>query len=148
MKPTITVARAIGAEFIRRKLRPLIIMGAVVAISLLCLGGWLAAHNAWWWLIEAVFICGSLLFAAAVTVMYLILGKVEPLATRTQKQNVRSFVDKLEQLADSLQTPAFFILYYVIRDTIRPRQNGFIETVAHDSKTLAPEFSRLLKDFS
>jgi MFS family permease len=148
MKPVITVIRAIGAEFARRALRPLMIIGAIVAIVLLAIGGWLTTQNAWWWLLEAVFICGALLFVFLIVAVKLILNRIEPLLTKTQRHAVGAFVDKLERVAEHIQTPQIVILYYVIRDTIRPRPGNFIETVSRDSKTLAPDFAKLREDLA
>ena len=48
MKPTITLVRAIGTEFVRRSVRPLIILGSIAAVVLLGVGGYLTTLNAWW----------------------------------------------------------------------------------------------------
>ena len=147
MQPTITVIRAIGAEFARRIVQPLILIGAVVAILLLILGGWLTTQSPWWWLLEAVFIVGTLIFAALAVVVMVIVRTVAPTLTKTQKQSVRSFVDKLARVAEHLQTPQLLLIFNVVRDTVRPQQHGFIETVSMDSKTLAPEFIKLRREF-
>jgi hypothetical protein len=147
MKPTISATRAIGTEFARRKLRPLIIAGAVVAVCLLGLGGWLIARSVWWWLLEIIFIGGSLLFALLVIITLVILQKLRPALSNAQKQAATAFVDKLERVAENIQTPQIVIIYYVVRDTIRPRPDNFIETVARDSKALAPDFAKLCKQF-
>jgi MFS family permease len=147
MQPTITVIRAIGVEFAHRAVRPLVIGGALLAVVLLAFGGWLVSQNAWWWIFEAIFILGSLLFVALVVAVRIILRKVAPPLSKTQKQAVAGFVDKLERVAENLQTPQIVIVYYVIRDAIRPRSDGFIETVSRDSKELAPDFSNLRNQF-
>jgi MFS family permease len=147
MKPTITVIRAIGTEFARRILRPLILTGAVVAVILLSVGGWLTTQSGWWWLLEFVFICGTLLFVTLIIAVQFILRRVTPPLSKLQKKSVASFVDKLERVAENVQTPQIVIIFYVIRDILRPRAGNFIETVAHDSKTLAPDLARLRREF-
>jgi MFS family permease len=147
MRPTITATRAIGTEFARRALRPLTIIGVVAAIVLLSLGGWLTTQSAWWWLLEIVFIGGSLIFVLLIIIVNVILRGVEPPLSKAQREAVDGFVDKLERVAESLGTPQIVIIYYVTRDTIRPRPNGFIETVSRDSKALAPDFVRLRQEF-
>lgn len=114
---------------------------------LLGFGGWLTTQNAWWWLLEVVFIVGSLLFAFLVIVVNVILRWTEPVLTETQKQAVGGFVDKLERVAENLQTPQIVIIYYVVRDIIRPRPDSFIASVSRDSKALAPDFVRLRNEF-
>lgn len=147
MQPTITVIRAIGAEFARRMLRPIIIIGTILLLVLLAFGGWLTTQNAWWWLLEALFIIGSLLFMIVVVVLHIILRSIAPPLSKTQKQAIGNFVDTLERVAENLQTPQTIIIYYVVRDAIHPRRDGFIESVSRDSKTLAPDFLRLRKKF-
>jgi hypothetical protein len=147
MKPTFNAVRAVGVEFVRRSLRPLVIAGVVAAVVLLAVGGWLTTVNAWWWVLEAVFIFGAVVFAVLVIVARVVIRVADPPQTKDQKRAVRSYVDKLQRVAENLQTPQFVILFRVVRDTIRPRQDGFIETVAHDSKTLGPDFAALVKLF-
>lgn len=147
MKPTIAATRAIGTEFARRMLRPFIIVGAVATVALLSLGAWLITQSAWWWLLEVVFIGGSVLFVVLVAIVNVILRRIEPTVSGTQKQDVVAFVDKLERVAENIQTPQIIIMYCVIRDTIRPRPDSFVETVARDSKALAPDFVVLCKTF-
>lgn len=147
MKPTINVIRAIGAEFARRTLRPLVIVGAVVAIALLGVGGWLTTQNAWWWLLEMIFIGASLLFVLLIVIVYIILRRVAPTLSDSQKRAVAAFVDKLERVAENIGTPQVVIIYYMVRDAVRPRPGGFVETVTRDSKTLAPDFAKLRREF-
>jgi hypothetical protein len=147
MKPTITVIRAIGAEFARRIIVPIIIIGAIIAVALLAFGGWLTTQNAWWWVIEAVFILYGLIFTAAAVLALVIIRALAPTLSKTQKQSVKNFVDKLGAVAEHLQTPQPIIIFNVIRDMLRPDRHGFIESVSMESKTLAPDFIELRKDF-
>jgi hypothetical protein len=147
MKPTFNVVRAIGVEFIRRMLKPLIVAGAVVAVVLVGTGGWLTTVNPWWWVLEALFLLASLFFVVLVIIARTVIRVADPPQTKDQKRAVRGYVDKLQRVAENLQTPQFVILYRVIRDTMRPRQDGFIETVSRDSKTLGPDFAELIRQF-
>jgi len=147
MKPTIDVIRAIGAEFARRIVLPLIIIGAAIAIALLTLGGWLITQNAWWWVIEAVFILYTLIFIGATILILVVIRALAPTLSKAQKQSVKNFVDKLGAVAEHLQTPQPVIVFNVIRDMLRPNRHGFIESVSMESKTLAPDFIKLRKDF-
>ncbi len=147
MRPLATVIRAISVEFVRRALRPFVMVGVVTALALLSLGGWLTTQNAWWWLLEVVFIGGSLVFGLLLIMVDLILRKVEPELSKRQKQAVVAFVGKLERVAENIQTPQIVMIYYVVRDAIRPRPNSFIEAMSRDSRALAPDFTRLRKEF-
>jgi MFS family permease len=147
MKPTISAVRAIGAAFARRALLPFIIIGAIVVVGLLVLGGWLTTQSGWWWLLEALFIVMALIFTALVVIVHILLRAVAPTLTKNQKQQVSNFVDKLERVAEHVQTPQLIIIFNVVRDTIHPRQGSFIEEVSRDSKDLAPDFVRLRREF-
>jgi hypothetical protein len=148
LRPTLDAVRAVGAEFGRRALRPLIVLGAIVAVLLLAGGGWLTVVNPWWWFLEAALILIVLVFVAAAVAARIALRVAEPPQNAEQRQAVASFVDKMQRVAENLHTPQLVILYRVVRDTVRPRANGFIETVARDSKSLAPDFRQLLERFS
>ena len=143
MQATITTIRAIGAEFAKRILLPLIIMGAILVVILLALGGWLTTQSAWWWILEVIFIFGALLFTLLVVVVSVLLRVLAPALSRAEKKSVRSYVDKLQRVSENVGTPQVVIVYRVVRDTIRPSHDGFIESISRDSKTLAPDFIKL-----
>ena len=71
-----------------------------------------------------------------------------PPLSKKQKRDVAQYVDKLERVAETIQTPQLAIIFYVVRDTIRPTKQSFIETISTDSKALAPDFIKLRKDFT
>lgn len=148
MQSTIYTLRAIGAEFIRRQLRPFIIIGTIFVIILLTLGGWLTTQNAWWWILEALIILWSLLFLALTIAVCIVVRVLAPPLSKKQKRDVAQYVDKLERVAETIQTPQLAIIFYVVRDTIRPTKQSFIETISTDSKALAPDFIKLRKDFT
>lgn len=147
MQPTFTVIRAIGAEFAFRTMRPIIIIIALMNIILLVLGGWLTTQNAWWWILQSLFIIGTVIFIALVVVVYFLLRALRPTLTKTQKRSVRQFVDKLERVAEHLQTPQPILVFYAVKDTIWPKHGGFIETISEDSRTLGSDFSKLRREF-
>jgi hypothetical protein len=147
MRPTITVIRAIGAEFARRVVRPVAIFGSAVAIVLLIIGAWLITLSPWWWILEILILVLFLVFGLLVIIVKIIVGRIEPARTPQQRLAVVAFVDKLERVAENLKTPQIVIVFYVLRDVVRPRPDGFIQAVSQDSKALAPDFASLRKDF-
>ena len=149
MKPTITLIRAIGTEFVRRTIRPLIILGTIAAVVLLGIGGYLTTINAWWGILEAAIVVSVLVFVALSIIVRIMIRVVDPPQSTTQRQAVRKYVDKLQRVSDHLQTPQPVVLFRVIRDTIWPREENpsFIETVSKDTKTLTPDFVELQKEF-
>lgn len=150
MKPTIAVVRAIGAEFTRRALKPMLITGLIVGIVLLAVGGWLITKSAWWWIFEVICICAMLIFLTLAVSAQFIVSKFAPQQSREQKQAVGLFVDKLERVAENLQTPQFVILFRVVRDIVRPPSGdneSFIVSVSRESKSLKPDFEQLRRQF-
>lgn len=148
IKPTFTCVRAIGSEFARRTLRPLTLIGGLAAGVLVGLGGWLTTYSPWWWFLEAPLILAALGFVILVMVAWTVIRLARPDQSADQSLAVSDYVDKLQRVAENLQTPQLVILYYVVRDVVRPRADSFIETVSHDSKTLAPDFASLVRRFN
>jgi len=147
MKSIPLVVRAVGAEFARRLLLPLIIAGVIVALILHVLGGWLVTQNAWWWLLESVFVLGTLLFVGLVVLARLAIRLFAPQQNGAQRKAVRSYVDKLQRVSEVIGTPKFLLLFYVVRDVFRPSSDGFIAMTSNDSKTLHSDFLALLRMF-
>lgn len=147
MKSIPLVVRAVGAEFARRLLLPLIIAGVIVGLILHVLGGWLVTQNAWWWLLESVFVLGTLLFVGLVVLARLAIRLFAPQQDGAQRKAVRSYVDKLQRVSEVIGTPKFLLLFYVVRDVFRPSSDGFIATTSNDSKTLHSDFLALLRMF-
>lgn len=143
LSSTVAVIRAVGAAYARRIIRPFIVGGSVLVATIVGGSLWFTTQNAWWWIVAFIVICGAILFAIIVTGIFFVIRRVEPKLTKAQRKDVNAFVDKLERVAEHLQTPQFMIVYYVIRDTIRPRPDGFIQHVSQDSRTLAPDFEKL-----
>lgn len=147
MKPIVQTVRAIGAEFIRRMLRPILLVGAAVAVLLLVAGVWLVNQNVWWWLLLAVIIAAVLVFVVLVTVASILVKLADSVQSRDQRTAVRRYVDMLQRASENLQTPYPVILYRVVRDMVWPRPDGFIATLSQDSQALAPDFKALLALF-
>lgn len=147
MRPIIQTVRAIGAEFIRRTLRPLILIGGAVVAILLIAGIWLVNQNIWWWLLLAVVLAASIVFITLAIVVTVVVKLADSVQSRQQRQAVRHYVDKLQRTAENVQTPYPIILFRVVRDVIRPQSDGFIATMSQDTKTLAPDFNELVDYF-
>jgi hypothetical protein len=143
MATAITLVRAIGSEFVRRKLRTIIIIFAAAAVVLLGGAIWLTTVDAWWWLLAAPIFAVVLLGALACLAATLIVRIVRPALDQEQRIAVSEFVDKLERVAENVQTPMPLIVFRVVRDLIRPRKPTFIESVASDSTTLHSDLIKL-----
>ena len=145
---TITIIRAVAVEYARRIIQPLLIGAAVAAVVIHAFGIWLVTMNEWWWLLEALFIAMTILGLAVSTGILILLRRVRPPMTRQQRRSVSAFVDKLERVAEHLQTPQPVLIFRVVRDALRPGTTSFIGEVIHDSGTLGPDFKHLKDDLS
>lgn len=148
MQSNITLIRAIGSEFIIRKYRSLVLVLAIVAVAVLALMIWLITLSAWWWLLAAPVISLVIIGVLVALLVRVIIRAASPVLTKQQTKDVKDFVDKLERVADNLQTPAFIILFRVVRDTVRPRDKTFIQSMAEDSTTLHTDFATLQRKFA
>lgn len=147
MKPFVIVIRAVGTEFAARKARSLGLAMAIGAIVLSAAVLWATTINAWWW------ICGVLVIGLDILLLVLAVGTwlairlLRPPQTKTQREAVARFADKLERTAGTLQTPPLFILLRVFRDIVWPRETSFIAQIATDSTTLHRDLVELQQRF-
>jgi len=147
MDANIRVIRAVGSEFARRKLRPFIVV-YLLAASLSVLGGvWLTTVNSWWWLLAAPVIALAVAGLGVLLGIRWLIKRIAPKLTKAQKSGVNQFVDKLERVAENLQTPMFLVVFRVVRDVLWPRKEAFIKTVANDSTSLHKDLSGLIQMF-
>ncbi|MGB4758696.1 MAG: hypothetical protein WBP26_01440 [Candidatus Saccharimonadales bacterium] len=143
MNKTILAARAVAAEFGARLVRPMILIGVCLLVVVHGIGIWLTTIHAWWWLAEAVFIFATLVFVLLVIGSQIVLRVIAPRLNRQQKKATKAFVDKFERVTGNVGTPKFMLFYYVVRDTVQKRKNGFIITAARESTTLHTDFAKL-----
>lgn len=148
MKAQVKLIRAVGSEFVGRKLRSTALTVGILAGIALVVSLWLTTLSAWWWLLATVVIAAVILLVLTYLLAAFLVKRLRPDLTNTQKTGVRDFVDKLERVADSLGTPMFMIVFRVLRDTIRSRQPTYIQTVAADGTTLHTDLAQLSKLFS
>lgn len=147
MMPQANLVRAIGSEFISRKFRSTVFVLGIFAFVIIAAVIWLTTLSGWWWLLAVPIIMFMLLGLFTALMVRAMLKKLRPELTKPQANEVNSFVDKLERVADNLQTPMFIIVFRVIRDIMRPRGSTFIRTVTEDSTTLRKDLLQLQKNF-
>ncbi len=148
MKPQVSLVRAIGSEFGARKLKSVLLVTGIILIIFVGIAIWLITMSAWWWLFAIPVILFSLFSIAAYLIARIVIKRLRPDLTKSQTSAVSSFVDKLERVADNLQTPMFIIVFKVVRDIIRPRSKPFVQTIVEDSSTLHKDLLELQKNFS
>lgn len=145
--PMLRLVRAVGTVFVRRILRPVLIIATIVTAVLHAGGIYLVILDSWWWMLEGILIVLTIVGIVLAAIVLAVLHFLEPRQTSAQKELVSGFVDKLERVAENIQTPLPLIALQVARDVVRPRADGFIETISRDSQSLAPDFIKLKKSF-
>ncbi len=138
---------AIAAEFLQRKYRSIVIIFGIVFMLLIVSFVWLLSLS-YWWLLVAIPVIGLLLVGGLLLVVSrIILRSIQPQISSEQSSAVSMFVDKLQRVADNLQTPPIVVMFYVIKDIIRPSDSTYIGSVINDSRTLKSEFQSLQTKF-
>jgi len=147
MQTEVSLVRAIGSEFLRRKFKSVLITLAVICGVLLLIEFWLTTLSAWWWLLVIPTLL--LLFAGVIIcfVVARILSLVRPTISKGQTKAVSLFVDKLERVSETLGMPVFMVFFQIMRDVIRPRDQTFIQGVTKDGTTLHTDYITLHKEF-
>lgn len=145
MKASVRTVRAVGTEFAGRTLRSVGLVAGIVATIAVGVALWLTTVNAWWWFLAVVVIivviAGAGIFIAAMFVVKLL----RPTLSSVQHTAVAGFVDKLQRIAEGLQTPWFWVFFRVVRDVVHPREHGFIAKLASDSVSLKSDYAALQK---
>lgn len=147
MNPTVQALRAIAARFARQVYIPLATISGTIFIGLIIFSVWLTTYSGWWWILFAFIVIAGLVTGFALLVAGVIIMVVTPNQTIKQKQRVKSFVEKLQHLSEVAQTPKFILLFRLVRDTARPREHSYIESVSKSTKTLRSDFMELVDLF-
>ncbi len=147
MTPQINLVRAIGSEFIGRKLKPILLALGIVALVISIAAIWLTTLSAWWWLLAIPVIIFTLIGLFTLLLVRAILRKLRPELSKPQSTAVKGFVDKLDRLVDNMQTPMFIIIFKMVRDIVRPGKGTIIQTVTEDSTTLRKDLIELQRNF-
>jgi membrane protein implicated in regulation of membrane protease activity len=148
MKPSILAIRSIGAEYANRIYVVVAILFALSAVVSLGLSIWLTTLSNWWWILVAILIIALSVALGVLIIVKLVIRTVRPQLTRSQKQQTKKLVDKLERLSETAQTPKFFLLFRIVRDIAAPRDNGFIANISNDTSSLKADFVALSKTFN
>lgn len=143
----VSASRAVGAEFLRRKLRSITTLASGAAIVLSGLSIWLVTISAWWWILLVIVVAWAVLGIILLAVAWLSTRLLRPDMTTVQKKAVSNFVDKIERVSETLQTAPFMIFFKVLRDMIFPSQQPYIRQLANDSTSLHTDYIALTKLF-
>ncbi len=138
--------RAIGTEFAMRLWWPVFYTTIAIAIVGVGLLIWLTSLNAWWWLLALPIGIGLSVAAVLLTIFLFLIRYVRPDRTRSQKQQVRKFVDKFALLQELSGTPKFIILFRTVRSIAAPRSDSYLRDLA-STKDLKTDFMEIARSF-
>lgn len=122
-----------------------IVLGAVAVT--VALGLWLTTLDVWWWLLFVPIVIGASIALGLLAVSKLLINYVAPTQTKTQKQAVRRFVDKLQRLAEVTGTPKTVMFFRIVRSVAAPRSNTYLHSLSTDTVSLQRDFAQLQKLF-
>ena len=147
MTQTIQAVRAIAARFALQVYIPVTAIISVVVVGLVVLSAWLTTYSAWWWLLFVLVVLLGLIIGTILIIIWAIITVVTPNQNSKLRRQVKAFVEKISQLSDVAQTPKFILLFRLVRDTMRPRENSYIASVSTATKTLRADFTELVEAF-
>ncbi len=143
----IKTSRAVGAEFVRRKLTGVTVIIAILSAVFLGLGIWLTTISSWWWILLIVIITWIILGTILLTIAWFAARLLRPTMTADQRHAVSDFVDKIERVSETVQITPFMIFFRILKDMLRPTEKPFIRQIAADSTSLHSDYIALARLF-
>ncbi len=149
MNATTKASRAVLAQYASKTLRPVEI-GAVLFFILSLIGTtWLIAEvSGWWWLLMIVVIGYGILGSIAWLVIHFTIDKLRPEQTKEQQRAVKSFIEKVDKVADTIGLTRFGLLLRIVGDVMGRRDQNVLSEFTDDSKDLKSNFLNLVEKFS
>lgn len=144
MKSHISAIRAVTAEFAQQFIRPFLWITLGIILTLLIIIALLAFMVSQWWLLLLIpLVIISLVGAVIWLAVQFALKTLSPRLDVQQQHATKDFVTKLQFATETIQTPYPVIIFYIIRDIVLRRDDGFINEVTQQSKALRPDFEEL-----
>lgn len=148
MKSNSNVIRALTVEFTRQFIRPFVWAAIGILMGLLLVIGVLAfTVSHWWWLLAIPVVIIGLIGVIIWWIVRLIASRISPDLDADQTIAIRKFIDKLKFVIETVRTPYPIIIFYVVRDIILRKEDGFIKEMIMQSKSLRPDYEELKKMF-
>jgi len=147
LSPILLAVRAVSAEFAQRLFLPVVFIVGGALLILLIVAIWLVTLSAWWWLLLAplILITVIAIFAAALTRVAIVF--LRPYQTIEQRRTVRGFVDALQEGSETIQTPKFMLLFFVVRDVLFPSKQSYISKVSSNAVSLQRGLKETIASF-
>lgn len=139
--------RAVGAEFVERKLRQVLLLsGGVLVVSML-IAAWLANLSLWWLLVWVPLFFLLLLWGVLFVAGRFVLRLLRPDQTQVQTKAVSTFVDKMMGVAEQAQTPLPMIAFRIFWDVFVTKKRAYLQSVISDSASLRTDYAALRKQY-
>lgn len=147
MKNSVTVIRAVVAEFVQRIYLPILIVAIIISVFLAVGSILLTMVSVWWWILAVPVFILVLVAATVLIVARLVIMSLTPKQSTTQKFAVKAFVDKLQNLSEITQTPKIVLLFRIVKDAVIVTDDGFLKTTIGHSLSLKKDFVHLQQLF-
>lgn len=148
MNAVTLASRAVLAQYASKVLRPVewIAMGVFV---LFFIGTVVLAtyFSAWWWMLMIVVIAYGLIGSIFWLVLHFTIDRLRPNQTMAQTAIVKSFIGRIEKMADSLHITRFRLLLRIIHDVMARSSSNVLTEFAQASKELKNEFEQVIDTF-
>lgn len=138
--------RAIGTEFAMRLYIPIVVAASLIIILLGMGAWWLTTFSAWWWLLFVPLILLSSVAIGIAFVVFSLIRFVRPTQTKAQKQAVRTFTNRLQEVAEIVATPKFLIFFHVVRSISAPSKDTYLTNLVQN-KELVGDFRAIQRSF-
>jgi len=147
MTPLVLAIRAIATEFAQRVYKVILIIAVIAIVLIIGVSVWLVGMSAWWWILVVILIAWMLVGGIVLTIAGVIIGVTKPTQTKSQKKQVKAFVDKLQSVSEVLQTPRFMLLFRLVKTSFNPQRYNVIKNLAEHTVGLQRDLDEIIRSF-
>ena len=139
--------RVLGALLLKRLLKPVLIIVAIIGTALYVITALLAlSFSSWWWLLLIILVPITIFLILLGSLVWFILGKLSPRKlSKHENEKLNGFIDTLFSLAERSKTPYPVLLFLIAKDVIRGKESSFLRDLIGDSKKVTSEFEEIRK---
>lgn len=147
LNPIALAIRAVSAEFAKRMYIPVTLITGGILVVLIGFSIWLVTMSGWWWFLLGPLLFLAIVFVIAATLTALLINILKPAQNKTQRKEVRQFVDSLQHTSEAIQTPKFIILFRLVKDVVFPSQQGYIRELTANATSLKGGLENIIHSF-
>ena len=139
------VMRILSALLLKRLLKPVLVIVAIVGAALYVITALLAlSFSSWWWLLLLILIPVTIFLLLLALVLRFLLNKLIPQKlSKSERNKVSGFIDTLFSLAERSKTPYPVLLFLIAKDVVRGKESSFLRDLIGDSKKVTGEFEEI-----